>query len=361
MYVSRTQEEILKELQDKSETLESRIEGTFSNDVFATNAIEFQKFSLELEDLYNASFGDTALGEYLEMRAKEHGVIRRAATKAVGEVDVTGTGLIKAGAIFATENNVQFVAVSDTAIQSTGTVEIVAVEEGNIGNVPAGAINKIPLNIVGIQAVKNAEPTVDGYDEEDDETLRDRYLTIVQNPATSGNPNHYVQWALEVSGVGAASCVRCWNGRGTVLVVIVDAKLNPAEDELLERVRSHIESRRPIGAQVTVQSAEPIIVNISVTVLGTLDVDKFKSEVTIYLKKLINSRYIDYTASDTYDGIVNLSAGKVSRSAIGAIIENQVDYDYDSLKLNGIDADIDLTLSQIPQLGFLNLELKIKN
>ena len=52
MYVSRTQEEILKELQNWSNSPESKVEGVFSYDIFATNAIEFQKMELELEEAY---------------------------------------------------------------------------------------------------------------------------------------------------------------------------------------------------------------------------------------------------------------------------------------------------------------------
>ena len=167
----------------------------------------------------------TAWGEYLEYRCQEHGVIRRPATKAKGEVTVTGNGTVKAGALFSTQNNVRFIATSETKIVGSGTIEIEAQVAGESGNVTAGAINKIPLGIIGIQSVTNAEPTVDGYDEESDEDLRDRYLTVVRTPSTSGNPSHYVNWSLEVSGVGAASCIRTWNGRGTVKVVIVDSNL----------------------------------------------------------------------------------------------------------------------------------------
>lgn len=353
MYVARTQEEILKELQGWSNSAESRVEGTFSQDIFATNAIEFQKVELELAEAYRESFGDTATKEYLEMRAREHGIIRREATKAVGELDVTGTGLIKAGALFQTAKDTKFVAVTDTEIITSGKIEIEAVNAGASGNVAANTINKIPLNIVGIQAVNNPEPTVDGYDEEDDETLRDRYLMKVRYPATSGNPNHYVQWSLEVSGVGAASVVRCWNGRGSVLVLIVDTDFNPANDELIERVTEHIETRRPIGVEVTVQAAEPITVNISANVLGTLDLDAFKTGVTKYFRQLMLGRFVDYTAVESYEAILEIPAGAVTRAMIGSIIEVEggADYNYDSLKLNDNAADIALTVSQIPQLG----------
>lgn len=64
-YESRTQEEILKELQEWSATAAAEFEGTFEYDVFSSNAIEFQKIELELEEVYQASF-DNAGGSCRE-------------------------------------------------------------------------------------------------------------------------------------------------------------------------------------------------------------------------------------------------------------------------------------------------------
>ena len=353
-FVSRKQEEILAELQNWTEIPESKVEGTFEYDIFSTNAIEFAKVELELQDAYNAAFGDTAWGDYLEMRAREHGIIRRAATKAKGEVTVKGTGTIRQGTIFATAAGVKFIAVSDTEIVSSGTVEVEAVDAGEVGNVAAGAINRIPMSVAGIQSVTNAEPTVDGYDEEDDETLRDRYLTYVRYPATSGNPQHYINWALEVSGVGAASCIRCHAGRGTVKVVVVDSNFESPSDELIERVAANIEAKRPIGAEVTVTAAEPITVNIKANITGTLDMDSFKLGVLTYFKKLMLSRFIDYTAVSDYSQVTEIPAGVVSRAMLGSIIVVEAgadDYQYSSMRLNGEAADIPLAVDQIPRLG----------
>lgn len=360
MYVARTQENILTELQSFSNSKESRVEGTFSYDVFATSSIEFAKMELELQDLYNASFGDTTWGDYLDMRAAEHGIIRRPATKAKGEVTCTGNGTINAGAIFATSKNVRFTATSDTEIVGSGIVEVEAVVAGESGNVSAGAINRIPLNIVGVRAVVNEEPTAGGYDEESDEDLRNRYLTVVRYPATSGNPQHYCNWALEVSGVGAASCIRCWNGRGTVKVVVVDSNFESPEDELIERVAAYIEARRPIGAKVTVNAAEPVTVNINVDITGSVDMDSFKAGVIKYFKKLMLYRFIDYTSVTGYEEVANIPAGVVSRAMLGSIVVvdgGAKDYNYDSMRLNGEAADIPLTVEQIPRLGTVTFNI----
>ena len=359
-YISRTQEEILDELQNWTDIPESKVEGTFEWDIFSTNAIEFQKLELELAEAYKAAFGHTSWGEYLEMRAAEHGITRRPATKSKGEVTVKGKGIVRAGTVFATAKGTRFVATSDTEIDGTGTVEIEAVSAGAEGNVAAGAINRIPMSVAGIQSVTNAEPTVDGYDEEDDATLKDRYLTYVRYPATSGNPQHYINWSLEISGVGAASCIRNWAGRGTVKVVIVDSNFESPNDELIERVAANIEMKRPIGAIVTVSAAEPVTVDIKADITGAVDMDAFKEGVMTYFKKLMLYRFIDYTAVSDYSQITEIPAGVVSRAMIGSCIVVEggaTDYDYDSMRLSGLYEDIPLTIEQIPRLG--SVEFKV--
>lgn len=49
MYVARDQNEILQELQRQSGIEASKIEGTFENDVLASNSFEFAKSEVEIE------------------------------------------------------------------------------------------------------------------------------------------------------------------------------------------------------------------------------------------------------------------------------------------------------------------------
>lgn len=65
--------------------------------------------------------------------------------------------------------------------------------------------------------------------------------------------------------MGDVKVIPLWNGAGTVKVVIVDADNRPADSELISKVKEHIEENRPIGAEVTVVSASPVMINISVS------------------------------------------------------------------------------------------------
>ena len=231
---------------------------------------------------------------------------------------VKGTGTIYAGATFATESGIQFVATENMDIKESGQINIEAVTAGVIGNVDAETINVISMSIPGINNVINSEPTMGGYDEETDAELLDRYLFKVRNPATSGNKNNYELWAREIEGVGGARCIPLWNGNGTVKVVIIDANLNVADETLLNKVRTYLEEEKPIGADLTVVSATAVNIKVAANVYGSVNEDEFKEKIDTYFKE------------------IGFNRGYVSIAHIGkTLLECSGVIDYDSLTLNG--------------------------
>lgn len=334
MYKAREQQEILQEMINNSKAKTGLFEGTFQYDSFASNSIELAKVEVELEQLYKYVFADTSWGDGLAMIAKQYGVIRKLATKATGILTIKGTGQVFAGAIFATETGIQFVAIENKNIKENGEVRIEAVNEGSSGNVEAKTITVISMSIPGINSVENLNPTTGGYDEESDKELLDRYLFKVRNPITSGNKNNYEYWAKEVEGVGNARCIPLWNGNGTVKLIIVDANLNVANEELLTKVRNHLSQEIPIGADLTVVSATAVDIKIKANIYGSIDASEFKTKVNIYFKD------------------IGFNAGYISYSRIGKIIlECNGVVDYDGLLLNGEAKNIALTEEQLAILN----------
>lgn len=342
MYEAREQLDILQELQEFSEVDASKIEGTFEYDVLSSNSIEFAKTEVELEQLYKASFADTSWGEYLTMIAEQYGVIRRAATQAIVTLTVSGIqgSEVPAGSIFCTADGFRFTSDASAYIQSDGTVQVkaTAVEAGDVGNVAAETITTIPISIPGVSGVTNTEAAYDGFDEETDDDLRERYLLKVQTPATSGNVYHYQQWALSVSGVGQVKVVPLWNGNGTVKVIFIDSDNKTASDELIQTVADYIETQRPIGATVTVTSPEPFYINISATIEGNVSADTVKEAVDAFFQ------------SNGFD------LKKVTLARIGKILMDtgQVS-DYEDLTLNGAAASIIVSDDQLPACGEVTL------
>lgn len=120
MYEAREQSDILTELQQNVGSDASSYEGTFTYDVLASNSIEFSKEEVELEQAYKASFARSSWGEYLEMRAEEHGIFRKNAIKAIGKVTVSGNGIVPLGSIFQTKTGISFKTTKAATISKSG-------------------------------------------------------------------------------------------------------------------------------------------------------------------------------------------------------------------------------------------------
>ena len=84
------------------------------------------------------------------------------------------------------------------------------VEAENIGadyNVPAGSITSMAVNAPGVDDLSNLKAAAGGSDPESDVDLYTRIHDRLSLPITSGNANHYIQWAKEVTGVSYAGCI----------------------------------------------------------------------------------------------------------------------------------------------------------
>ncbi len=343
MYEARSQEDILQELQNQSKSVQANFEGTFEYDVLASNSIEFAKMEVELEKMYEAAFADTSYGDYLTMIAGSAGLVRRRATYAIGTVTVSGNGTVYAGSIFSTIAGTRFQAMEDKVVDGEADISVQCLTAGATGNVIEGAITSIPMSIPGINSVTNKAATHEGYDLEDDEELRERYFIKVRKPATSGNKWHYIQWALEVEGVGIAKAWRAWNGPNTVKVILVDSNMQEASEDLCGKTWEHIEQERPVGADVTVVSAIPVPINIEAILTSTIDENAFRAGLLAYFREVCHQvMFSDDTTS------------YVSLARIGSLILTAglaKDYKEDSLLLNGLERNVALGVEEIPAVG----------
>lgn len=308
--------------QYKKEAGETVIEGGLARNAINANSLEFENTYLEMNMMIEAVFIDTSWGVYLTMKCAEHGVDRKPATYAIGEVIFMGekNRVIPAGSIVAVPGGKTYTTNEEANTGDGGevTVAVTCTEAGMGGNVAAGLISYMPIAISGIKSVINAEETHEGYDEESDEELKQRFGIFIRTPATSSNKYHYYLWAMEVTGVGDCRVIPLWAGRGTVKVMIVDSNGNKASDDLIQAVFDYIEEKRAIGADVTVISPEVIEVTLAVSVLGTLNTEMLLNEITAYiLKKGLDLRYLS------------------EEQVVGMIMSQSGVEDCDNLTLNG--------------------------
>ncbi|MEW4025597.1 baseplate J/gp47 family protein [Bacillus siamensis] len=338
MFEDQTFEEIMERMLSRiSADIDTR-EGSVIYNALAPAAAELAKSYIWLDTVLELVFSDTAQGEFLDRRAAEAGLERTAATKAVRAGEFTSGVKIPVGSRFFVDN-LYFQYTAD------GTLECETA--GEAGNANISGQNLLSLDTIpGLQKAIVKEILIPGREEEDDNNLRERYFTRVRREAVSANKEHYKQWAEEVDGVGKAKVFPLWKGDGTVKIVVTDAKLEPASDILITKVRDYIdpepgqgEGQAPIGAFVTVESAEWEEIEISASVLPEINssIDQVKDEIEAGVLNLFKKMAFE-------DNVIRLSQ-------INNIVYNSPSVsDYSDIKINGLAENLVLDDIEIPKL-----------
>ena len=335
MWEGMTYEKILNDMLGQVTADVDRREGSVIYDALAPAAYQLAQTYFMMDAFINLVSGDTAIAEYLDRVVADYGITRKPATYATRKI--TTSGAVDIG----TRWGINDTSYAITALVSLNVYSATCEQLGDIGNTYSGALENID-NVSGVTATLTNIIT-SGQDEESDSNLRDRFFTHLQRPSTSGNAFNYREWALLVPGVGDAKVFPLWNGAGTVKVLIVDS--NMETDALLEPVvYDYIETERPIGATVTVDSPGEKIIGITANI--TLDGSKTAIEVktafavlmATYFKELI---FEIYSVSYAKIGSLLLSTPGVS--------------DYNTLLINGGTANITIADTEMPIVGTITL------
>ncbi len=250
-------------------------EGTLANIVMSMTAMCAANMHEEIKILEDNSYGDTAVGEALDLTVAILGLTRREATKAIVKID-GANGLQVGDVVYYGDLSYKITQINDgyylAECEKTGIIgnshigEVIAPEERLIDN----------LNI--------SEIVAPGQEIEDDESLRKRYLERINRPVCTGNVSYYKDVIGEIAGVGGIKVEGCSETGGVVKVTIVDAEYNPASEELVNYVKEYLDPAEysgmghgalPIGHRVEVQSAESVDISIEVEVNGKSDIGTY--------------------------------------------------------------------------------------
>lgn len=343
MFENITPESIKEDILNNMKTNIDKREGSYTNDMVGPTALELWKVYDSLNAVVPIVYIDETSGDYIDKKCSEKGITRKQGTKAHTQLTFTGSDgtIIPEGTVFLTPDGLEYETSSTVTISSgTATVSVSAAEVGEDYNVPANSIVNQYNSISGLTGVTNAAAAVGGTDQESDKSLVDRYYKYLQNPATSGNIHHYEQWALEVDGVGGVKVTPLADGAGTVGVLIVGQNKQPVSDEVVAHCSAHIEDNRPIGAKVSVASAQGLTVNIAVNV--SIDTTTTKDKVQLQLRSALD-QYLKRIAFVKYQLLYN----QIAYIILG--IDGVTDYT--SLTINGETKNLEIASNQVPILG----------
>jgi uncharacterized phage protein gp47/JayE len=313
-------------------------QGSVVYDLTRPAALELAQAYLQLDNVLTFGFAtEDTPSNYLDLRTAELGVTRKPAVKAVGSVRFVGTDgiVVPTGTRLSTDEAepIYFVTTAaGTVVSGSVIVDAEAETAGAAGNVAAGKITLVLGTVSGVTSVTNTQSFDGGTDVESDESLLARYYERVQKPATSGNANHYLQWAKSVAGVGDAKVYPLWNGNGTVKVVLLDEDKTTPPQATIDATIAVIEASRPIGATVTVVGATetPITVSATLTLASGTTLVQATSEFTALLTAYLKSiAFVDPVVR--YSKIASL------------VLDVSSVVDYANLKVNGGTANVTIT------------------
>ena len=323
-------------------------------DLLAAASIPMEELAAQLQETAEKLDPANLTGEELESYIKSRsGLTRNPPTYASGILQVTGNGTVNEGDLFESVGGIQFAAAATVEISGSGEVPIRCTTPGAAGNLPAGSVTMMPVQIAGIVSVSNSDTLTGGYDAETDQAYYDRYLLRLQTPPTSGNQYHYRLWALEVTGVGGVQIYSLGHGDNTVDVVLIDVDGQPADEELIGRVQAHIdpgskglgEGEAPIGAYCYVSGAEPKELDISMTVQTLPGAEQ--EAVTAAVKAAVAAYLKGIAFAQDYVSYARINA---------AVLEADGVQDVSGLTVNGATANVAIGERQVAVLGEVSIQ-----
>ncbi len=205
-------------------------------------------------------FPDTAEDEFLDQWANIWKINRKPATRADGSVTFTGanSSVVPDGTELLRSDGVSF-RTTQSGIVSGGTITVTAEASvlGTTGNTDAAVVFNLVNPVAGVQSTATVAVggITGGADQENDDDLRARLISRIQEPPHGGAAFDYIAWALAVPGVTRAWVYPNHLGVGTVGVTFVsdDAPGGPIpQPSLVDDVQAYIDERRPVTADVTV-------------------------------------------------------------------------------------------------------------
>ena len=345
MYEDMTPERLKEDIKAGLRLETDRREGSFADDMAGPVAVELSKVYGSLNAVEPIVWVDETSGRYLDDAAAEMGLEpRKQGVKAAVTLTVTAAEgyVVKAGTRFATADGLYFATLGEAAVPASGSVELPAEAErtGSAYNVSPGEIKYQFENDSRIKSVANARAAEGGADPESDASLYARIVAGRQKPSTSGNVYDYERWAKETPGVGFAKCVPRWPQRGGVKVLVADEQRQPVDGAIVADCAAHIEGVRPVGANVTVKSVEPLKISVAADVAIDQSVTleqvakAFSEALDAYLLTLA---FVKYEVPYNKIGALLMGVGGVT--------------DYTGLRVNGASANVLVGEDQVPVVG----------
>ena len=321
-------------------------EGSIIFNALAPAALELAILYNELDNVLNESFVITASREYLLLGCEQMG-IDTSSFEASGGVH---KGVFNVEVAIGSRWNCDLYNYTVTEFigedeDGNYTYRMECETVGTAPNNTTGTLIAITTVPNDLQYAELTECLIEGENENTDDEIRVAYFNHVNGVAIDGNLQQYKNWCDTYDGIGNSKIIPLWNGDNTVKVSILSSSNRAASEELIQEFQEYLDPNgegmgngvAPIGAFVTVSTADEQFVDVSATVkmrAGYSDTSKIDDAIR------------DYFASIAYEktSVPYMNVGAVILSVEGVDSISDLTIDYDT-------SDIYLGEETIPVLG----------
>lgn len=349
MFENKSYEDIMDEMLDKINSSIDTRQGSVIYDAMAPVAAELEQVYSDIGLIEDECFADTASYYYLIKRAAERGVFVKQGRPAVLKAEITPPDkVIQPGTGF----NIGELNYEITENLGNGYYSLTCTETGRAGNDISEDV--IPIeDVEGLESIAIVEIMAYGTDDEDEESLRERYFDSFTEAAFGGNKAEYKEKADQFDVVGACKVIPVWNGGGTVKLVILGADFGAAKYETVQHIQEAFDPLMdgtgvgiaPIGHIVTVESAETQTVDIACSLIlqnGYMWDDIQKTIVVAINEYFLSLRK---TWEDTENIVVRV--GQIEN----ILLNMDGITDVTEIKLNNDTGNVIIDTYKIPEVG----------
>lgn len=353
MYEDQTYEAIMARcLSRVPDTLDKR-EGSIIYDALGPACAELAGLYVELSNILDRAFPDTAIGNDLDRKAAERSVIRQPATRSIRKATFTGAS----GAAMDVPIGARFSGggINYTATEkiSTGVWALTAETAGSVGNTYFGLLFPIDY-VAGLAGAQLGDVLIPGDDEEDDESLRKRYFGSFWSQAFAGNRAAYREFVGALDGVGGVKVARAPSGVGTVGVTIVASDWSVPSPALVASVQAAVDPLEEQGEGVGLAAIDHVVTvsgvagrTVNVYFSLTLEEGVTWTGIRPAVETAIRGYFAELTETwaDSPSLTVRISQVETRVLAVPGVL------DVEGTTLNSSAANLQLTGMEIPVLG----------
>lgn len=322
-YEDMTYEAILQRMMDRVTTdypnLDNR-EGSIIFNALAPAAVELAIMYVELNNALSESFVRTASREYVLIACEQVGMNTSVFNASAG----VHKGVFNVEVPIGSRWNCDL--YNYTVTEYLGLTELghtYRMDCDTVGTAPnnqTGDLTPITDAPTELTSARVIECLIPGENETSDEKIKEAYYDYVRDTATDGNVNQYKRWCSEYPNIGRFKVIPLWNGANTVKVSILNSNNRAASTGaggLVDEFQKYLDPGStgmgngvaPIGAVVTVTTAEEVLINVEASV--TLKDDSYD---TTDVQTAIENAIENYFKNIAYE------KQQISYMSIGAVI-----------------------------------------